>query len=191
MCQSFRESRCQLQESGLVRRQMSYDEWLAMSYEGRSEWVDGEALLMPPVTWRDSTANFALMAALNRDLRGVFLYADVGLHVPNHRVRAPDVMAVTSLVTEGFVDDVPVLVVEILSAETRGQDLVAKTAEYLNLGAGQYWMVDPRDRWLDAFTNARDEWDLLLHLDDAHPTGTIAVDDHGDVALDLNVILPA
>ena len=36
----------QVQEHGVRRLQMSYEEWLAMSDEFRSEWVDGEVLLM-------------------------------------------------------------------------------------------------------------------------------------------------
>lgn len=181
----------QVQESGLRRLRMSYDEWLAMSDESRSEWVDGEVLLMPPVSGPHSEANFALMTALARDLTGLHLYCDVGLRLPHDRVRAPDVMALTRRVTDGFAEEVPTLVIEILSPETRGQDLVAKTSEYLAFGLGQYWIVDPRDRTLDAFTHDGDRWRLLLHLDDEQPTGSMAVGEHGTVDLDLREILPA
>lgn len=180
----------QVQESTIQRLRMSYDEWLAMSDEFRSEWVDGEVLLMPPVSGPHSTATFELMAALKRDLRGVRLYMDVGLRMPRNRVRAPDIMAVTRPVDEGFADEVPLLVVEILSPATRGNDLVAKTNEYAAFGVGQYWIVDTRDRTLDAFINHDGAWDLLLRLDPSNPTGEVGVGEYGVVHLDLDQIVP-
>ena len=155
-----------VQESGVRRLRMSYDEWLAMSDEFRSEWVDGEVLLMPPVSGPHSEASFNLMVTLKRDLHGLRLYMDVGVRMPRNRVRAPDIMAVTRPVVEGFADEVPVLVVEILSPATRGQDLVAKTTEYAACGVGQYWIVDPRDHTIDAFANRDGAWELLLRLED-------------------------
>ena len=95
----------QVQESGVRRLRMSYDEWLAVSDEFRSEWVDGEVLLMPPVSGPHSKATFELMVVLTRDLHDVELYMDVGVRMPRNRVRAPDIMAVTRPVVEGFADE--------------------------------------------------------------------------------------
>ena len=180
----------QVQESGVRRLRMSYDEWLAVSDEFRSEWVDGEVLLMPPVSGPHSKATFELMVVLTRDLHDVELYMDVGVRMPRNRVRAPDIMAVTRPVVEGFADEVPVLVVEILSPATRGQDLVAKTTEYAAFGVGQYWIVDPRDRTIDVFANRDGGWELLLRLDRSQPTGEVSVGEYGTARLELDEILP-
>lgn len=41
---------------------------------------------------------------------------------------------------------IPALVVEILSAGTRGKDAVKKLDLYMSTGVGEYWLVDPFDR---------------------------------------------
>jgi Uma2 family endonuclease len=45
---------------------------------------------------------------------------------------------------------VPTLAVEIMSTN-RGADIVVKTSKYAAIGLPRYWLVDPRNRVLDAF----------------------------------------
>lgn len=181
----------QVQEHGVRRLQMSYEEWLAMSDEFRSEWVDGEVLLMPPVSGPHSTANFRIMVALDRDLHGVLLYADVGVKMPRNRVRAPDVMVVTQPVGRGFTDEVPILAVEILSPATRGKDLLVKASEYAAFGVAHYWIVDTEDRSISVLLNRDGAWEETQHLDASRPAGEVVVGEYGTVHLDLDEIIPA
>lgn len=50
-------------------------------------------------------------------------------------------------------------------------------------------MVDPELRRIDVFVNQDGEWEPALHLDDASPTGAVAVEPHGEVPVDLCAIL--
>jgi Uma2 family endonuclease len=161
-----------------------------MSDEFRSEWVDGEVLLRPPVTGPHSTANFRLMLALDHDLHGAHLYADVGVRMPRNRVRAPDLMAVTRPVVEGFAEEVPILAVEILSPATRGKDLLVKASEYAAFGVGQYWLVDSEARSIQILLNRDGASEERLLLDEAQPTGEVQVGEYGLVRLDLDEIVP-
>jgi Uma2 family endonuclease len=82
----------------------------------------------------------------------------------------------------------PLVAVEVLSTN-RTDDLVRKSTDYLDAGAGQYWIVDPRDRVVDAFLNTPTGWEILAHLTDDNPSGTIEVGTLGSVRLDLRDLL--
>lgn len=175
----------------VLRLRMSYDEWLAMPDRPRSEWVAGVVVVMPPEGGPHSDTQFALSMAVRAGLQGVRVYSNVGFRLPHDRVRAPDVMVVTRPIPGGITDEIPALAIEVISSSSRTEDTVRKPVEYAGGGVGQFWLVDPRERCLDAFRNVEGEWEPLLHLDDDHPTGTIAVADFGEVTLDLGRILPA
>jgi hypothetical protein len=64
-----------------------------------------------------------------------------------------------------------------------------KSREYAEGGIDQYWVVDPELRRIDVFVNQDGEWEPALHLDDASPTGAVAVEPHGEVPVDLCAIL--
>ncbi len=110
---------------------------------------------------------------------------EIGLQLPRNRLRAPDLMVVERRPTTTWVTEPPVLVVEVLSPSTRLEDLVRKSVEYAEGGAGQYWVVDPEARVIEVLRNVDGAWETLLRLDDATTTGEVAVGEHGVVRLDL------
>jgi hypothetical protein len=67
---------------------------------------------------------------------------------------------------------------------------VVESPEHARAGIGQFWVVDPAHRTLDVHADVDRRWELVLHLDDAGPTGELAVGEHV-VALDLTTLLPA
>ena len=84
------------------------------------------------------------------------------------------------------VTEPPLLVVEVLSPRTRVEDTVRKSAEYAAGGVARFWVVDPERRSLQVLQNVDGGWGLtLLDLDDAQPTGEVAVGEHGSVSVDL------
>ena len=58
---------------------------------------------------------------------------------------------------------------EVLSAETRKLDLVAKRPVYAREGVGHLWLVDPTDRTLEAFELRDGEWVLIAWAKDDEP----------------------
>lgn len=81
------------------------------------------------------------------------------------------------------------IVAEVLSPSTRGQDLVTKSHEYAAAGIGQYWLLDPDGRTLDVFELVDGGWSPVLQLTEAAPVGSVRAGGHGIVEADLAALL--
>lgn len=177
------------QAQALERRQMSWEEYLALPDEVRAEWVDGEVVVSPTPSYRHQRSAHILAMLLGASLPDLFVVGPAGLHLPGNRLRIPDVMVLDREPETTWPDYAAVLVVEILSPSTRVEDTIRKAPEYLAGGAGQFWVVDPDNRCLDVFTNSGDAWEPLAHLDDAVPCTTVSVSPYGEVTVDLGQVL--
>lgn len=178
-------------EHGLRRLHMSWEDYLRLPEKPKAEWVDGEVVVSPPVSFDHGDAVGGLVVALRTFLPGLRVVTEVGVWLPRNRLRAPDLMAVAQKPEGRWVTDPPVLVVEVLSPSTRSEDTMRKSREYLSAGISQYWIVDPEARAIDVFEAVDGEWERLLRLDDASPTGEVVVGGHGTVPVDLHDIVPA
>jgi Uma2 family endonuclease len=176
--------------AGLRRLRMSWEEFLELPGDLRTEWVDGEVVVSPPVGGDHGVATTRLGSVLTGALPGLLVGSEVGVWLPRNRLRGPDLVAFPSMPTGTFLEEAPVLVVEVLSPSTRAEDTIRKSPEYASAGISQYWVVDPEARSLEVFSNADGRWEPLLRLDEQHPTGEVTVGDHGVVPLDLTWILP-
>ncbi len=173
----------------LQRFRMSWEEYLELSEDLRAEWVDGEVVVSPRPITDHAYASAKIVHLFMTHLPRLIVLSEGGVWLPRNRLRGPDVMLVEQWPEETWVTEPPVLVVEVLSRATRAEDTIRKSAEYLEGGVGQYWMLDPRRRTLDVLVSVDGAWELLLQLDDEHPTGEAAVGEHGTVALDLAALL--
>ncbi len=170
---------------------MPFEAWMEFDPgEGyRTEWVDGIAIVTPPASIPHGRALANVTVALKIHLPHLDVIIEPGAHVAPTKYREPDV-AVYEVFEDGvFTEQAPVIVVEILSPSTRREDLVRKREEYLAAGAGQYWILDPAERWAVVYGSTGPAWQVLLELDDQHPTGEVAVAGHGAIPLDLAALL--
>ena len=170
---------------------MSFDDYMAYDPgEGyRAEWADGVAIVTPPARIMHQYAGTALVVLFRQHLPGLMPLMDIGVRTAGSKYRIPDVTVIERLEDAVFTEQVPLIVVEVLSRSTRAEDTLRKSVEYLRAGVGQYWIVDRDSRTLTVLANAEHEWTPLLELSDANPTGEVAVGDHGTVPLDLPTIL--
>ncbi|MCI3923925.1 type II toxin-antitoxin system Phd/YefM family antitoxin [Paenibacillus sp. TRM 82003] len=144
---------------GVRGRKATYEEFLTLTKdnEERYEYIDGE------IYWLASPKT-AHQSALS-ELFGVFYLwfqgkpcrpfvapYDIELRRSKKDVSVvqPDLMVICDL-DEHLGDDdyykgVPTLVVEILSASTRGKDMVRKLDLYMSCGVKEYWIVNPLSR---------------------------------------------
>ncbi|MFC7625903.1 Uma2 family endonuclease [Microlunatus sp. GCM10028923] len=173
---------------GLQRKRMSYEEWWALPSKPKTEWVDGEVVVNSPASYPHQKASFRLTALLDASLAELQVVQEVGVQLPNNRVRVPDISVIRRPPEQFLVSEPPVLVVEILSPSTRGEDTVRKSGEYAGAGIEQYWILDPELRALDLYANSGSGWTPLLHLDDREPRGSAGVGG-SRVELDLNNLL--
>jgi Uma2 family endonuclease len=153
---------------------MSWEEYLELPEWPRAEWVDGEVVfLMAPPVFDHGSAQMQLGAQLIRLFPAHYVVSEVFLVLPRNRVRLPDLMLVESRPSDGWVRDSPLLVVEVLSPSTRGEDTVRKSMDYAAGGVSQYWIVDPDLRAIDVWRLDDGDWDLVVRLDDDHPTAEV------------------
>ncbi|WP_436698797.1 Uma2 family endonuclease [Nocardioides sp. BYT-33-1] len=174
---------------GVRRLRMSWEEYERLPDRPRTEWVDGEVLVMSPPAQPHASAVARLITALVNAFPDLEIGTEGGLWLPRNRLRGPDVMMAESRTDEVFRTVMPLLVAEVLSPSTRGEDTIRKPMEYAEGGVERLWIVDPDLRTIDALLNVDGAWETEAHLDDREPVAEIVIGDHGAVVLDLREVL--
>lgn len=173
----------------LERRPMSLEEFRALPEDLRAEYVDGVAIMSPPGEIPHQVVAGRLVVLLSHALPDLLVFQEGGLRTIRDGHRIPDVMALRSVESTIWAEQRPVLVVEVLSASTRSEDLFRKSDEYRAAGVGQYWIVDRDQHTLTVLGNAGDAWDVLLELRADRARGEVSVGGYGVVGLDLDALL--
>jgi Uma2 family endonuclease len=77
-------------------------------------------------------------------------------------VAEPDLVVVTDdrQMSRRGIEDVPALVVEVLSPSTRAYDRVTKAERYGALGVPHFWLLDPDQRRLECHRLEAGVWRL-------------------------------
>lgn len=177
-------------DQSLRRVAMTWEEYLDLPDKPKAEWVDGIVVISPSFeALSHGVAVVKLAVALREALPGLHVLGRCGVVLPGNRLRTPDLTVVRSLDAGDWVEQVPVLVVEVLSRSSWSEDMVVKSVEYVRAGVGQYWTVDPDDRTIEVDENVDGLWRMALRLDDENPVGEVAVGEYV-VPLDLDSIVP-
>jgi Uma2 family endonuclease len=129
-----------------------FEAW-AFAQEGvRAEWVDGEVIIMSPVTREDDTLRNWLARLVGDfveerklgEVRGPEFMVRFG---KQRRRRIPDILFISTarkhLVHRTYLEGAPDLSIEIVSHDSRVRDWQDKFAEYEKAGVREYWIVDP------------------------------------------------
>jgi Uma2 family endonuclease len=118
------------------------------------ELIDGEGVVVPPAGQQASSVQGELFLALSRwqeqnAAEGLILQ-DVFVAFPGWRYLAPDIAWWSAErrppPSDGAVDRIPDLVVEVLSPATRVNDLGIKREVYMRSGVREMWLADPDAR---------------------------------------------
>lgn len=137
----------------LPRGKVSYEQFLEWLDEDTwAEWVDGEIILMSPISGEHQDVGRFLIAVLQiyitRYGLGVLRYEPfqmkTGADLPG---RSPDILFVSKQnlhrLKPTYLDGPADLVVEIISPDSEERDRVHKFAEYERGGVREYWLIDP------------------------------------------------
>lgn len=173
-----------MEAEALQRIPMSWDEYLALPDLERTEWSHGTTIVSPPPSAHHGFVSANLVVVLKAGLPGLWVMVEAGLKMESS-LRGPDLMVTRDLPTGPWVEDPPVLVVEVLSPGTQSEDLLRKAPEYAAAGVGQFWIVDRDHRTLEIQALVDGHWELLVRFDDRAPTGEVVVGGHGVVHVDL------
>ena len=132
-----------LQAGGSLRLPMPYEDYLSLGEGKHSEYLDG-CLVMNPPTLRHVRVARRLTRLLEDAVpAGLEVLPEAGWRVETHTVE-PDVMVATGGAPGPDLLRVPpLLVVEVTSPSTRGDDWGRKREVYAAGGAGWYWVAEP------------------------------------------------
>jgi Uma2 family endonuclease len=130
---------------------ISREEYLRTSYEHDCEWIEGEVRERAmPDEYHSALQAFFLeyFLRLKRELH-VRVRPELRVRVAARRYRIPDVTILAeSAPFQAIPDTPPVLCIEVLSPDDRADELQEKIDDYVAMGVGAIWIVDPRRRKL-------------------------------------------
>lgn len=144
------------------------DIWDTPEDGNRYEVIDGGLYMTPPPSWTHQSASGVLHFYLMEHVRprglGKVVAAPVGVVLDEENGLQPDLVYVSperaDIIGERGVEGAPDLVVEILSPSTRSRDRGIKMRRYAAGGVSHYWILDPRNRTLEAYRLIDGDYEL-------------------------------
>jgi Uma2 family endonuclease len=128
--------------------QVPISEYLNTSYRPDREYVDGE-LLERNVGKNEHSRLQALLTGWFirfEEAWGVAAFTEQRVQVSATRVRIPDVLLVPVAPHPEVLVEPPILVVEILSPDDSYAETQRRANDYLSMGVGTIWIIDPVNR---------------------------------------------
>ncbi|MFP5347127.1 MAG: Uma2 family endonuclease [Actinomycetes bacterium] len=153
--------------SPLVRpdEPMSWEQFEALGENSLAEYIDGRLVVSPSPCRQHQRTVHRLVTALESVVPEGLAVTAGWSWKPRSDEFIPDVMVHPETAESVRFTGSPVLVVEVLSTN-RADDLVVKTGKYAALGVSHYWVADPTEPSLSAFTLT----DAGLYTREAHLT---------------------
>lgn len=167
---------------------LTYDDYAAIPSDGKTyQIVDGEVFVSPAPSPYHQRASKRLQRQLEEYFetsgRGEVFNAPIDLILGPHDIMQPDlVVAPPAAITRRGIEDVPILVVEVLSPSTATFDRQVKARRLAALGVPHYWILDHDARRLECFTNESGAFSLAAT---AEGDAKIGAPGFGGLTIDL------
>jgi Uma2 family endonuclease len=128
--------------------QISVTEYLQTSYRPDREYVDGEVRERNLGKFEHARIQALLTVwfGSRETLWSVMVLTEQRVQVFTNRVRIPDVVVVPAGPQPDVLVEPPLLVIEILSPEDSYSDTQERAEDYLSMGVGTVWIIDPKTR---------------------------------------------
>jgi Uma2 family endonuclease len=147
-----------------AQKLMTVDEFLAWDdgTDTRHELVDGVVRAMAPPSNAHGTIAIngaVLIRTALRNRRPCRPQAEAGVRISDQTCWQADIAVTCTPITSGNEIDRPTLIVEVLSPNTRTNDLGRKLNDYKALASVQeIWMVDSERRWAQVWRRGDEGW---------------------------------
>ncbi len=141
--------------SGLATEKFTRADYALLPEEFRAFLLDGQFVREPAPTFGHQTIVLAIAIRAHAAAPRRTLIAPADIVIDDWNVLQPDVLIFGEHVrhaAQADPEEVPVLVVEVLSPSTARRDRESKTAAYLRAGVAEVWLVDPTARSIDVVT---------------------------------------
>lgn len=144
--------------------------------EIKAEWVNGEVILMAPISDRHSIINGWLYRLIWEFVEhgnlGVVHGPEFPMRLSSHRrVRIPDVMFVSKAkaakVHHTYLEGAADLVIEVVSPDSEARDWRDKHGDYQTAGVREYWIVDPLSNRVEVYSLERSKKYAQIQPDNA------------------------
>jgi Uma2 family endonuclease len=140
---------------------IAYEEFLHWAGGTFAEWVDGEVILLSPVSEPHAdivgflSALMRLFVEKRKLGRVLTVPFQMHLHKAIERGREPDLMFIAKAnqdrITHTYLDGPADLAIEVISPESVMRDRGEKYVEYEMEGVREYWIIDPDTKRADFF----------------------------------------
>ena len=157
-------------QSWPVQGQWTYDDFLRLPDDGvRYEIIEGVLYMTnaPDIAHQHAVHQIAVAFEIFARVgdRGTVLAAPIEDHLPNiAQPVQPDVLFVSQtrreIIKEKFIDGAPDLIVEVSSPSTARLDRKVKLDAYERAGVREYWIANPRTRFVEVYVLTRGEYVL-------------------------------
>ena len=151
---------------------LAADIWDTPDDENRYEIIDGDLYLTPPPSLAHQHAVSELLLTLRsfakgHDLGEVYV-APLGVILDPTTGVQPDLVFISrgrlEIMKDQGLEGAPDLAVEVLSPSTASRDRGIKMRRYAASGIEHYWIVDPRNRTLEAYRLGANGFDSIVSL---------------------------
>ena len=135
----------------------TYEEWLNLDIDNRTELIDGQIYMMADPSSRHQEILTEIFGQLWTFLRGKpcqVYTSPFGVRLYKHKNTAyePDIVVLCdpSKRRHRGCEGAPDMIVEILSPSTEKTDRIIKYKEYMRAGVKEYWIIHPDDNYVMA-----------------------------------------
>ncbi|MEK6699452.1 MAG: Uma2 family endonuclease [Nitrospirota bacterium] len=152
-----------------IKKKYTYQDYLKMPEDKRYELIEGELLMTPSPKMDHQRISLRLVSRMERFVEekslGEVLEAPADVYLDEESVVQPDILFISKdrigIIGEDNVKGAPDLVVEILSESTAYRDTVQKKVLYARFGVKEYWIVAPREKFIEIYSLKNKEYGLV------------------------------
>ncbi len=153
----------------LQKKVFTYQDYLDLPEDGkRYEVINGELIMVAaPNTGHQIISAYIEVELYNfvqKKQLGQVLDAPVDVVLSESNVVQPDILFISKenldIIAEKNIAGAPDLIIEIISPSSAYYDLLEKKELYATYNVKEYWIVEPKKKWIEVYLNKNGKFEL-------------------------------